>query len=84
MRGRARDAMHMHDQRQAAVRKLQDVETVHDELNAVLRERGIVLPSLRVDPLAYGDDDPKPLIDLGRCTPETARHMIEVFRKTRP
>jgi hypothetical protein len=72
------------DQRQTAAQKLKDAETVHEELNTVLREQGIVLPSLRVDPLSYGDHDPKPLIDLGRCTPQTARQMIEVFRKTQP
>ncbi|MGK5531100.1 hypothetical protein [Streptomyces sp. URMC 129] len=38
-------------------------------LKAALRERNIVLPALDVD--LYG----RPLVELGRCTVETARKL---------
>jgi hypothetical protein len=84
MNGMTQATMPTQDQRQTAAQKLQDAETVRDELNTALREQGVVLPSLWVEPLAYGDVDPKPLIDLGRVTPETARRIIDVFHEARP
>ena len=65
---------------QAATDRLKEAETVRDELCEALHAVGIVLPSLRVEPLAYGDVKPRPLVELGRCNLLTARKLADVLR----
>ncbi len=72
--------MSMSDVRKTAVRKLREAERARDELSAALRSAGIVLPSLGVDPLAYGDENPDPLLDLGRCSRTTARKLTAALQ----
>ncbi len=60
--------------------KLRKAEDTRDDLSAVLRTLGIVLPSLSVEPMAYGDENPDPLIDMGRCNLRTARKLLAVLR----
>lgn len=53
-----------------------------DRLRAALREVGIVLPSLRVDPLSIRDEDPYALVDLGRCNLGVASRLAAVLRRS--
>ncbi|MFD9032181.1 hypothetical protein ACFVZW_13700 [Streptomyces sp. NPDC059567] len=48
------------------------------ELRDALARVGIVLPSLGLDVLTLAADPPRPLIELGRCTVETARRLAAV------
>ncbi|KUL51635.1 hypothetical protein ADL22_05975 [Streptomyces sp. NRRL F-4489] len=59
--------------------KIAEAEAARDELAAALKRNGIVLPSLSVDPLSYSSEPPRPLIELGRCNPETARRLAAVI-----
>lgn len=54
---------------------LKEAERAHAELCAALRNAGVVLPSVRLDPMAYAEETPRPLIDLGRCNVPTARAL---------
>lgn len=45
------------------------------ELREALVRAGIVLPSLGLDAVTLASDNPRPLIELGRCTVETARRL---------
>ncbi|MGW8381024.1 hypothetical protein [Streptomyces sp. ODS28] len=59
----------------AAVQACQD-------LGDALRGAGIVLPSLRVDPVAFADRDPNcQLLDLGRCNLPTARDLTAALTR---
>ncbi len=68
------------DMRHTAAGKLRDAERARDELSAALRSAGIVLPSLGVEPMAYGDEEPRPLVELGRCTVPVARRLTAALR----
>ncbi|BDD72066.1 hypothetical protein [Streptomyces violaceoruber] len=50
------------------------------ELRAALAEAGIVLPSLGLDPVSLAREEPCPLIELGRCSVETAQRLAAVLR----
>ncbi|MGW0117022.1 hypothetical protein [Streptomyces sp. NPDC003327] len=43
------------------------------ELREALARAGITLPSLGLDAVTLAADPPRPLVELGRCTVETAR-----------
>ncbi|CAM5546841.1 Secreted protein OS=Streptomyces pilosus OX=28893 GN=GCM10010280_06980 PE=4 SV=1 [Streptomyces pilosus] len=45
------------------------------ELRAALAKAGISLPSLGLDPVSLAREAPCPLIELGRCSVETARRI---------
>ncbi|MFI9051860.1 hypothetical protein [Streptomyces sp. NPDC053427] len=51
------------------------------ELAAALRQVGIVLPSLGVDPVWLSHVQPRALVELGRCNVETAHRLSAVLRK---
>jgi hypothetical protein len=72
------------DEQQTAAGNLRDAETVRNELNTALRDLGIVLPSLWVEPGEYASVDLRPLIQLGRCNVETARRLLSALRSIRP
>ncbi|MEU9121169.1 hypothetical protein AB0C96_15170 [Streptomyces sp. NPDC048506] len=52
-----------------------EAQVARDELAAVLKEAGIVLPSLGVDLVTYSSQLPSVLIELGRCNLETTRRL---------
>ncbi|WP_030419758.1 hypothetical protein [Streptomyces sp. NRRL F-5065] len=54
-------------------------ETVN-ELRAALAKAGITLPSLGLDPVSLAREAPCPLVELGRCSVETARRLAAVLR----
>ncbi|MFI1936361.1 hypothetical protein ACH44C_04045 [Streptomyces purpureus] len=45
------------------------------ELRSALRKAGVTLPSLGLDPVSCAYETPRPLVELGRCTVETARRL---------
>ncbi|MFF6997461.1 hypothetical protein ACFY93_21225 [Streptomyces sp. NPDC008313] len=57
-----------------------------EEAVARLREAlagvGVVLPSLRVDPVTGASDEPYALVALGRCNVRTAARLAAVLRAT--
>ncbi|AJT65300.2 hypothetical protein T261_3635 [Streptomyces lydicus] len=48
---------------------------------AALKQVGIVLPSLGVDPIWLSDAWPRALVELGRCNLETAHRLIDVLKR---
>ncbi|MGA5405912.1 hypothetical protein ACPCSC_01430 [Streptomyces lavendulocolor] len=54
---------------------VQDAEEAVTELRAALERAGIRLPSLGLDPVTCAAEVPRPLVELGRCTVETARRL---------
>ncbi|QGV82812.1 hypothetical protein [Streptomyces ficellus] len=52
---------------------VEDAEEAVAELRAALERAGIKLPSLGLDPVTCAAEPPRPLVELGRCTVETAR-----------
>jgi hypothetical protein len=52
---------------------VEEAEEVVKELRAALAEAGISLPSLGLDPVSLAREAPCPLVELGRCSVETAR-----------
>jgi hypothetical protein len=64
-----------------ALERIRDAEAARDELWAALHGAGITLPSLCVEPASYADEEPRPLVELGRCNVQTARRMAAVLLK---
>ncbi|MFJ6935268.1 hypothetical protein [Streptomyces sp. NPDC101132] len=64
-----------------------DLVQVAEEALAELKEGlegvGITLPSVRLDPVSSAGNYPRPLIDLGRCNPATARELAAVLKGER-
>ncbi|MER5839891.1 hypothetical protein ABT099_06175 [Streptomyces prasinus] len=56
-----------------------DAEDVVEELRALLVKTGITLPSLGLDPVSLAREAPCPLVELGRCSVETARRLVAVM-----
>ncbi|MGG2466003.1 hypothetical protein ACO0M4_40645 [Streptomyces sp. RGM 3693] len=56
-----------------------EAEAALDELVAALKRNGIVLPSLGLDLVTYCGQARRPLIELGRCNPQTARELAAVI-----
>lgn len=54
---------------------VEEAEDVVKELRALLAKTGIALPSLGLDPVSLAREAPCPLVDLGRCSVETARRL---------
>lgn len=61
-----------------AVEKAEDIV---QELRTALGQQGIKLPSLGVDPLTVVRDEPTPLVELGRCTPQVAALLVRALRR---
>ncbi|MGW7268545.1 hypothetical protein [Streptomyces sp. NPDC054842] len=55
-------------------------EEIVAELRAALAGVGVVLPSLRVDPVTGASDEPFALVALGRCNVGTARRLAAALR----
>ncbi|WP_411134669.1 hypothetical protein [Streptomyces sp. C10] len=60
-------------ERTPAAGRIRDAEQARDGLRAALRGVGITLPSPALGGESLVGDFPRPLVDLGRCTPELAR-----------
>lgn len=60
-------------------------ETVCD-LKQALAALGLTLPSLGIDLVSctVTSSTPRPLVDLGRCTPATAQQLTAALRKAAP
>ncbi|MBJ7906020.1 hypothetical protein ABZW47_18440 [Streptomyces sp. NPDC004549] len=54
-------------------------EQAVERLRTALGEAGIVLPSLRIDPVTGIYGDPNALIDLGRCNVAVAARLADVL-----
>ncbi|MGW8397470.1 hypothetical protein ACWGLP_12405 [Streptomyces lydicus] len=67
-------------ERSRAARTVKDAEEARDELRAALKGAGVTLPSLALDGVSLVGDFPRPLVDLGRCTPQTARRLAGALR----
>ncbi|MBW1596488.1 hypothetical protein HPT28_05415 [Streptomyces sp. JJ38] len=63
-----------------AVDEIELAEQVCGELATALRKAGIVLPPLGLDVASCAGEPPSPLVELGRCRPETARALVAVVR----
>ncbi|MFD5650670.1 hypothetical protein [Streptomyces sp. NPDC127039] len=59
---------------------VEGAEDTVKELRAVLAEAGIVLPSLGLDPVSLAREAPCPLVELGRCSVETAQRLAAALR----
>ncbi|WP_432141264.1 hypothetical protein [Streptomyces sp. bgisy084] len=67
-------------ERSAAGGRIRDAEQARDEMRAALKGVGITLPSLALDGVSLVGDLPRPLVDLGRGTPQRARRLAEAVR----
>ncbi|MGW0880660.1 hypothetical protein [Streptomyces sp. NPDC002671] len=54
---------------------VEEAEEALRELRAALEKAGITLPSLGLDPVSLAREAPCPLVELGRCSVETARRL---------
>ncbi|MFD7063046.1 hypothetical protein [Streptomyces sp. NPDC059906] len=59
---------------------VEGAEDTVKELRAVLAEAGITLPSLGLDPVSLAREAPCPLVELGRCSVETAQRLAAALR----
>ncbi|MDN3295658.1 hypothetical protein QWM81_16680 [Streptomyces ficellus] len=59
--------------------RISDAEDAVAELRVALERAGIVLPSLGLDPVTSAAEPARPLVELGRCTVETARRLAAVL-----
>jgi hypothetical protein len=57
-----------------------EAEETVKELRTALANAGITLPSLGLDPVSLAREELCPLVELGRCSVETARRLAEVLR----
>ncbi|MCX3060800.1 hypothetical protein [Streptomyces beihaiensis] len=67
--------------RERAAARIREAEEARDTLAAALGRAGLQLPSLRVDIAAYADAVPRPLVELGRCSPHLARAMAAAIER---
>jgi hypothetical protein len=59
---------------------VEEAEETVEELRSALAKAGIVLPSLGLDPVSVVREAPCPLVELGRCSVETAGRLAKVLR----
>lgn len=59
---------------------VEEAEETVKELREALLAAGIKLPSLGFDPVSLAREAPCPLIELGRCSVETAQRLAAVLR----
>lgn len=65
------------ERRKEAAGRVRAAEDAVARLRAGLAGVGVKLPSLRIDPVSCAGNEPAPLVDLGRCTIETALRLSE-------
>ncbi|MFD9501232.1 hypothetical protein [Streptomyces sp. NPDC060035] len=72
------------ERREEAAGRVRAAEDAVARLRAGLAGVGVKLPSLRIDPVSCAGNEPVPLVDLGRCTIDTAlRLSAELEEKKR-
>ncbi|MEU7148023.1 hypothetical protein [Streptomyces sp. NPDC045470] len=59
---------------------IKNAEEARDELRTALTAVGVKLPTLSLDAASLTGDIARPLVTLGRCTPEVARRLAAVLR----
>ncbi|MFD4256156.1 hypothetical protein ACFWR9_00580 [Streptomyces sp. NPDC058534] len=59
---------------------VEEAEDTVKELRAALTKAGITLPSLGLDPVSLAREAPCPLVELGRCSVETAQRLAAALR----
>ncbi|GAA2432072.1 hypothetical protein [Streptomyces glaucus] len=59
---------------------VEEAEETVKELRTALAKAGITLPSLGLDPVSLAREAPSPLVELGRCSVDTARRLAAVLR----
>ena len=62
---------------------LREAEKIVGRLREELEELGVVLPSLRVDPVTAATREPYPLVELGRCNLNTAKRLADALHEAR-
>lgn len=67
--------------RRLSAEKIKEAEVAVGELREVLARIGVTLPSLRLDPISCAYERPRPLVEFGRCTVETAQRLTTVLRE---
>ncbi|MFI6204993.1 hypothetical protein ACIBAI_01140 [Streptomyces sp. NPDC051041] len=65
---------------QHSVHRVEEAEETVKELRTALAKAGITLPSLGLDPVSLAREAPCPLVELGRCSVDTARRLAAVLR----
>lgn len=60
--------------------RLRTAEEVVAQLRDGLGVVSVTLPSLRVDPVSLASEMPYPLVDLGRCSLDTALRLAAVLQ----
>ena len=63
------------ERREEAAGRVRAAEDAVARLRAGLAGVGVKLPSLRIDPVSCAGNEPAPLVDLGRCSIETALRL---------
>ncbi|MFE4454619.1 hypothetical protein [Streptomyces sp. NPDC056796] len=63
------------ERRKEAAGRVRAAEDAVARLRAGLAGVGVKLPSLRIDPVSCAGNEPAPLVDLGRCSIETALRL---------
>jgi hypothetical protein len=69
--------------RRTIMKYLKEVDAVTTELREALAGAGVVLPSLRPDPVSIAHRYNPPLVELGRCSMEVARQLTAALTLTR-
>ncbi|MGV9341784.1 hypothetical protein [Streptomyces sp. NPDC003688] len=59
---------------------VEEAERTLVELRDALAKAGIKLPSLGIDPVSVVREAPCPLVELGRCSVETAARLVAALR----
>lgn len=80
LRSGREDGMRTTPDRMTAAERLRSAEKAVNELRAELAAREVVLPSLRIAPVSCVREAPTSLVDLGRCTPDTAHRLAAALR----
>ncbi|WP_063801943.1 hypothetical protein [Streptomyces sp. WM6378] len=62
-----------------AVERVRAAEDAVEQLREELARAGVVLPSLRIDPLTCSGHVLFPLVDLGRCNLDMALRLVAVL-----
>lgn len=63
------------ERRKEAAGRVRAAEDAVARLRAGFAGVGVKLPSLRIDPVSCAGNEPAPLVDLGRCSIETALRL---------
>ncbi|MEU1350495.1 hypothetical protein ABZ438_32655 [Streptomyces sp. NPDC005786] len=71
------------ERRKAAAGRVREAEELVARLRGGFAGVGVVLPSLRIDPVSFAGDEPVALVDLGRCNLDTALRLTQVLEGTR-